>query len=94
MFCCNIEHKQIGQNRVGRDDHESRYKSYEFRPRKGHKMSQRVISKINLLLETKLEYQEEKMVGTHTLRDIIIQIVILVNIFMEVLKVVILARQS
>lgn len=60
VFCCNIEHKQIGQNRVGRDDHESRYKSYEFRPRKGHKMSQRVISKINLLLETKLEYQEEK----------------------------------
>ena len=34
------------------------------------------------------------MVGTHTLRDIIIQIVILVNIFMEELKVVILARQS
>ena len=60
VFCCNIEHKQIGQNRVDRDDHENRYKSYEFRPRKGHKISQRVISKINLLLETKLEYQEKK----------------------------------
>lgn len=60
MFCCKIEHKQEGQNRVGRDDYESMSKSYEFRPRKGHGVSKSVIKKINSLLQTRLMYEEEK----------------------------------
>lgn len=60
MFCCNIEHKQVGHNRVGRDEYESRYKSYEFRPREGHGVSKSIINKIDLLLKTKLKYEDEK----------------------------------
>ena len=60
MFCCNIEHKQIGYNRVGRDDCESQFKTYEFRPREGHLVSKSVIHKIDKLLQTKLEYEDKK----------------------------------
>ena len=60
MFCCKIEHKQEGQHRVGRDDCESMFKTYEFRPRKGHLISKSLIKKINSLLNTKLKYEEEE----------------------------------
>lgn len=60
MFCCKIEHKQEGQNRVGRDDYESQHKSYEFYPREGHDVSKTVINKIDMLLQTKLKHEEEK----------------------------------
>lgn len=59
IFCCKIEHKQEGFHRVGRDDKESSYKSYEFRPRKGYKAPTALIKKIDSLLQTKLEYEKE-----------------------------------
>ena len=60
MFCCTIEHKQKGYSRVGRDDCESLFKTYEFRPREGHRTSKSVINKIDSLLQTKLEYEDKK----------------------------------
>lgn len=60
IFCCNIEHKQQGYNRVGRDDCESQFKTYEFRPREGHLVSKSVIHKIDMLLQTKLKYEDKK----------------------------------
>lgn len=65
MYCCEIEHKQHGTYRVGKDDMETQYKYYEFRPRKGHIMSKKFIDKIDLLLQTKLKYEEEET-GWHS----------------------------
>lgn len=59
LFCCKIEHKQVGNNRVGRDDYETKHKYYEFYPRKGYRVSDSVINKINILLQTKLAYEDE-----------------------------------
>ena len=54
MYCCKIEHKQHGYYHVGKDDYESKNKTYEFRPRKGHKMSESFINKIDAVSYTHL----------------------------------------
>ena len=60
MYCCKIEHKQEGQHRVGRDDYEYCYKYYEFCPREGYHVPQKVINKINLLLKTNLKFEDKE----------------------------------